>query len=222
MGACKTFLQILLKLFNFLLAVGGIAMVLLGLSMLNEWRKAQDTTLTASYQPASLAERVTLLTMVQPQDVGGKVFKPTVGDIAELPAPWFIYAVIGAGGIICLVTFTGAVAAEVNAACCLTTYQLGVALMLLIQGLLAAYLFFNKTWDSDIPDDPTGELEKLRELIEQNIDILKWFGLGILLIQLIVITLAMVLRAMNDSERFDIETRRRAEALLQQSREEFP
>jgi hypothetical protein len=35
----------------------------------------------------------------------------------------------------------------------------------------------------DLPLDPTGELESLRSFIEENIDICKWVGIAVVVIQ---------------------------------------
>lgn len=35
----------------------------------------------------------------------------------------------------------------------------------------------------DLPYDPTGELDSLRSFIEENIDVCKWVGLAVVIIQ---------------------------------------
>lgn len=43
----------------------------------------------------------------------------------------------------------------------------------------------------DLPYDPTGELEKLRSFVEENVDICKWLGLTLLTVQVLYSILAI-------------------------------
>ncbi len=35
------------------------------------------------------------------------------------------------------------------------------------------------TWNQDIPDDPTGELDKVEAFVEDNLNICKWVALAV-------------------------------------------
>jgi len=35
----------------------------------------------------------------------------------------------------------------------------------------------------DLPDDPTGELDKIKEFLEENLDICKWVALGVVVLE---------------------------------------
>jgi hypothetical protein len=35
----------------------------------------------------------------------------------------------------------------------------------------------------DIPDDPTGQLDKVEKFVEDNLDICKWVALGVLIVE---------------------------------------
>lgn len=35
----------------------------------------------------------------------------------------------------------------------------------------------------DLPDDPTGQLDKVEKFVEDNLDICKWVALGVLIVE---------------------------------------
>eukprot|EP00850_Spirogloea_muscicola_P021175 SM000239S08080 [mRNA] locus=s239:60211:62181:- [translate_table: standard] len=145
----------------------------------------------------------------------------------ELPKPWFIYAFLGAGVFIACVTFIGAVAGESGHACCLSCtghakdeclrvapapdlavhllfhpqYTFGLGVLLLLQGTTAAALYLDRSWERDLPDDPTGELERTKAFVLKNLEICKWVGLAIISLEVLALLLAMTLRAMQDGRR---------------------
>jgi len=204
-SAGRGLLQCLLKLFNFILALMGVLMVVYALYMLNEWNKESGGGGDTPSPPPSPDSFNSMLR--QYGDFGlmsSLLVSPllfSVGGLgASLEAPWFIYAFLGVGAFICLVTCTGAIAAEVHSAICLSCYQFGIAFMLLIQVVLAAFLFIDSNWEEDLPDDPSGQLDNLKEFIRENIDIIKWFALAVLVVQIIAVALAMILRALHGGE----------------------
>lgn len=42
----------------------------------------------------------------------------------------------------------------------------------------------------DIPEDPTGELDKVQKFVVENLDICKWVALGVVLLEVSASTLA--------------------------------
>ncbi|XP_028555688.1 tetraspanin-18 isoform X1 [Dendrobium catenatum] len=104
-------------------------------------------------------------------------------DLDRLPAPWFVCALMGVGIMLCLVAFTGHIAAEAVSSCCLCFYASLITMMILLEAALVGDLFFNKEWKKDLPKDSTGELKNLIAFIEDNIDICKWAGVSIVVIQ---------------------------------------
>eukprot|EP00246_Nothoceros_aenigmaticus_P013445 TRINITY_DN4634_c0_g1_i1.p1 TRINITY_DN4634_c0_g1~~TRINITY_DN4634_c0_g1_i1.p1 ORF type:complete len:337 (+),score=63.40 TRINITY_DN4634_c0_g1_i1:210-1220(+) len=119
----------------------------------------------------------------------------------NMPAPWFIYAFLGVGVITCIITITGHIAAEITSACCLSCYTFCLGLLLVVQAAAAAAIFFDKNWYKDIPDDPTGELDKIRDFITDNFDICKWIALAIVIVEVLGLLLAMVLRSVSGAAR---------------------
>jgi hypothetical protein len=44
----------------------------------------------------------------------------------------------------------------------------------------------------DLPDDPTGELDKIKEFLEENLDICKWVALSVVVLEVrVLLTLAI-------------------------------
>uniref|UniRef100_A0A0D6QXF1 Tetraspanin n=1 Tax=Araucaria cunninghamii TaxID=56994 RepID=A0A0D6QXF1_ARACU len=126
--------------------------------------------------------------------------------LPKLPAPWFIYIFLGIGIIVCVVTCIGHIAAEITNGCCLCCYSFLVIFLLLLEAALVGDIFFNHHWEKDIPDDPTGQFENIKKFIKNNVDICKWAGLAIVIIQAFSLLLAMILRAMVSTRRPDYDS----------------
>lgn len=122
-------------------------------------------------------------------------------SVISLPAPWFIYAFLGAGIIALIVTCTGHIAAETASSCCLCCYTTLLVILLVFQGALAAGIFFDKNWRDDIPAEPTGQLDKFYAFIKENYDICKWVGLAVLILQALALLFSLILRAVADTGR---------------------
>ncbi|KAK8555566.1 hypothetical protein V6N13_046094 [Hibiscus sabdariffa] len=123
----------------------------------------------------------------------------------ELPAPWFIYSFMGIGIALCCVTLIGCIAAESVNGCCLCFYTLLKIVFVLIEAALVAFIAIDRRWEKDLPFDPTGELDSFRSFVEDNIDICKWVGLGVVIIQAFALLVAIMLRAMISARGRDIE-----------------
>ena len=52
-----------------------------------------------------------------------------------------------------------------------------------LQGALALAFFADSEWQKRLPHDETGEARRLRRWIEKRMDVCKWVGLGVLLLQ---------------------------------------
>jgi hypothetical protein len=128
------------------------------------------------------------------------VEKKTV-QLPKWPAPWFIYAFLGVGITTLLITCTGHIAAETSHNCCLSCYLCLQILLVIAQLILAGFLFFDKHWRKDLPDDPTGQLDKVEKFVEDNLDICKWVALGVLIVEALGLFFAMTLRAISGDSR---------------------
>ncbi|KAJ6798704.1 tetraspanin-18 [Iris pallida] len=127
-------------------------------------------------------------------------------DLDKVPAPWFVCALMGFGILVCLIAFTGHVAAEVISGCCLCFYAVLTTILVLLEAALVADVVFNKHWEDDLPHDSTGELKRLRAFIEDNIDIFKWVGITVVVVQALSLLLSVVLRAMVSKRRLDYDS----------------
>ncbi|PKA65418.1 Tetraspanin-18 [Apostasia shenzhenica] len=127
-------------------------------------------------------------------------------DLDGLPAPWFVCALMGVGISLCLVAFTGLIAAESISSCCLCFHAILSTILMLFEAALVGYLVFKKEWKKDVPNDSTGELERLIAFIEENMDIVKWIGVSIIVIQALSLFLAVLIRALIPSTRLEYDS----------------
>jgi type II secretory pathway pseudopilin PulG len=54
-----------------------------------------------------------------------------------------------------------------------------------------------------LPDDPTGELDKIKEFLEENLDICKWVALSVVVLEVLGLFFATVLRVVSASTQRD-------------------
>ncbi|CAM6008013.1 unnamed protein product [Sphagnum balticum] len=225
---CQGFLQCTLKLLNFLVALVGAYMILYSLWMFKEWQSdipsSHLATPSSSPNPLlsdgndlllgdgnfniltslSLQQATDIIPMQQPL---GRPFlssgkKSTVG-LSDLPKPWFIYAFLAGGIFTLLVTCTGHIAAETSNTICLSCYTVIQIVLLLVQFVIAGALVFDHHWREDLPDDPTGELDKVQKFVEENFDICKWVALSVVVLEVLGLFFATVLRAVSASAQRD-------------------
>lgn len=164
---CRSCLASLLKFLNFLQAFVGVSIILYSAWILNHLRRNEP----------------------------GNGFDFDF-DVDKLPAVWFVCALMGLGILVCLIAFAGHVAAETISGCCLCFYTMLTMMLILLEAVLAVDIVFNKHWQEDLPNDSTGELNRLRAFIESNIDMCKWVALTVIIIQVLSLLLAMILRCM--------------------------
>lgn len=124
-------------------------------------------------------------------------------DSNPIPAPWFIYAFMVLGIVLCCISCIGHIAAEAINGCCLCFYTILKIVLILLEVALVAFIALDHRWEKDIPEDPTGEIDSIREFIEDNVDLCKWVGIAIVIIQVICLLLALVLGMMVSSQKKD-------------------
>jgi hypothetical protein len=67
---------------------------------------------------------------------------------------------------------------------CLNAGSSGVAFSDLMPGNVFCYCSDVASTDmQDVPDDPTGELDKVQKFVMENLDICKWVSLGVVLLE---------------------------------------
>lgn len=106
---CQGFTAFLLKFLNFLQAFIGVSIIIYSAYMLNHWHHHHHNDV----HDAQFHNFVSV-------DVSNYVVSalPELNK-NSLPAPWFIYAFMGIGVILCCITCIGHVGAEAVNGCCL-------------------------------------------------------------------------------------------------------
>ncbi|CAA2998172.1 tetraspanin-18-like isoform X1 [Olea europaea subsp. europaea] len=201
---CHTFLAFVLKFLNFLQTFIGISIIIYSAYMLNQWQHHTPPPAPMPYDPEFKLPGNTIPAINSVSDV---VFG--VGDNGIrlnshiILAPWFIYAFMGVGILICCITCIGHIAAEAINGCCLCFYALLTTVFVLLEVSLVAFIALDHQWEKDLPFDPTGELDSVRAFIEKNADVFMWVGISIITIQVLSLLLATILRSLVSSQRVD-------------------
>ncbi|KAI5061046.1 hypothetical protein GOP47_0023551 [Adiantum capillus-veneris] len=108
---------------------------------------------------------------------------------------WFIYLLLGLGASICMLAFLGHFATDSANGCWLSCYAFSLVVLLMLQGAFTIETFLYKQGDAVMPDDPTGVLNRVIEFIEENLDVCKWAGLVILVMEALAAMLALCAKA---------------------------
>ncbi|GMY06163.1 tetraspanin-18-like isoform X1 [Fagus crenata] len=213
-NCCHISLAFVLKLLNFLQAFVGVSIIVYSAWMLNQWNNEipippSPPLPPSAPSPASSSSSLSLFfdssdpdrnfnleaDMVSGFDAG-LGFDVDLNSF-QLPAPWFIYSFMGVGILLCCITVIGCIAAE---------YTVLITVLILLEVALVAFIAIDRHWEKDLPLDPTGELESLRSFIEENIDICKWVGIAVVVIQALSLLLSVVLRAMVSTRRTNFDS----------------
>ncbi|KAG0577695.1 hypothetical protein KC19_5G174100 [Ceratodon purpureus] len=215
--SCQGFLQCILKLINFLVTLVGACMIVYSLWMFKEWNSVSPHDQGGpSPAPALFSSGIASLSggdmsFLQSSEglIVDQIARPLLKDslqFSDVPAPWFIYAFFAAGAITCFVSLIGHVAAELSNSFCLSCYSVLQVVLILAQFAVAGLLFFDKHWREDVPEDPTGELDKVQKFVMENLDICKWVSLAVVLLEVLGLFFAFILRAISSSGRRDYDS----------------
>ncbi|XP_076929156.1 tetraspanin-18-like [Bidens hawaiensis] len=183
---CHTFVALILKFLIFSQTFIGISIIVYSAYMLSHWQNHLPP-IPPSPSPSTAPSP----------------FEPTALYSYSLPAPWFIYAFMGLGIVLCCISCIGHIAAEAIHGCCLCFYTILKIVLILLEVALVAFIVLDHRWEKDLPEDPTGGIDSIRKFIEDNVDICKWVGITIILIQALCLLLAVVLRMMVSSHKKD-------------------
>ncbi|KAF3955232.1 hypothetical protein ACB098_10G028900 [Castanea mollissima] len=194
--ACRGCLECLLKLLNLLLTLVGLAMVGYGIYLLVEYERTTTNALVSS----SVSGDGSSVQLGRPLLMGVSLSASILDD---LPKAWFIYLFIGIGAIIFIISCFGCIGAVTRNGCCLTCYSVLVILLILVELGCAAFIFFDKSWESEIPIDRTGDFDMIYTFLEENWKIAKWVALGAVVLEALLFLLALVVRAANRPPEYD-------------------
>lgn len=191
---CRGCLECLLKLLNFLLTLTGLAMVGYGIYLFVMYKKASggDSDLAPSSDDMIFLGRPLLMAV----SLSTNIFD-------NLPKPWFIYLFIGIGAVLFVVSCFGCIGTATRSGCCLTCYSLLLILLILAELGCAAFIFFDKSWKDEIPQDKTGDFNMIYDFLDDNWKIVKWVALGAVIFQALVFLLALMVRAANRPADYD-------------------
>ncbi|GLT29722.1 hypothetical protein SLA2020_045680 [Shorea laevis] len=136
-----------------------------------------------------------------------RVWQKQMGDSPfagfDYPAPWFIYAFLGVGVVLCVITCSGHIAAETANGCCLCVYMVFIFFLLLLEAGVTADVFLNRDWEEDFPNDPSGSFNEFKDFIRSNFEFCKWIGLSVVSVQGLGLLLALLLRAIGPHQYYD-------------------
>ncbi|GAA0142159.1 scaffold/adaptor protein [Lithospermum erythrorhizon] len=194
--ACRGCFECLLKFMNSLLTILGLGMVGYGSYLLVEFQNANspgdDLVIPHSSEGLVQLGRPLMMTVSLASDI-----------FDNLPKAWFIYLFIGLGAVIVLISCCGCLATATRNGCCLGCYSLFIILLILVELACAAYVFFNKDWQDEIPTDKTRNFALIYDFLEGHWDIVKWVGLGVVSLEALVFFLALAVRAANSPAEYD-------------------
>ncbi|XP_074585764.1 tobamovirus multiplication protein 2A-like [Curcuma longa] len=197
--ACKGFWECLLKLFNFVLTVTGLAMVGYGIYLLVQWNKiASGGDGGDPVSPTS--NDLEVLKLGRPMLIA--VFSSS-SFLDHLPKAWFIYLFIGVGAIILVISCFGCIGAASRNGCCLSSYAFLVFLLIVAELAAAAFIFFDHSWKDLVPDDKTGNFDIIYDFLDDNWKIAKWVALGAVILEGLAFLLALIVRAVNSPVEYD-------------------
>ncbi|PKI46906.1 hypothetical protein CRG98_032717 [Punica granatum] len=174
--ACRGCLECLLKLLNFLLTLAGLAMVGYGIYLFVEYKNSSSSTPSTS----PVAGDPNLVELGRPLLMAVSL-SSSIFD--NLPKAWFIYLFIGVGVVLFVISCCGCIGTVTRNGCCLTCYAILVILLILAQLGIAAFIYFNKSWEDDIPTDKTGDFAMVYDFLKEHWDIVKWVALGIVILE---------------------------------------
>ena len=188
----KPFLRGLLRLTNAALLAGGLATALFAFHLWLGFNKRRvgldglDWTDDENLAPAP---------NLVPVSANATVMVKTRARVHNFfeTEPWFLYFVGGSGAFCAATAWLGLAGAENGNVCCLGLYAHQVALMVLLQAVLAVYVTSGKAYAS-APTDVTGAYANAWSFVEEHENAVTSLVLVVFFVQILSIILAVALR----------------------------
>ncbi|KAK9067991.1 hypothetical protein SSX86_012102 [Deinandra increscens subsp. villosa] len=190
--ACKGFLECLLKLFNFLLTLIGLAMVGYGVYLFVMYQNTKDDFGPPNGESIQLGRPMLMVVSLSSSSI-----------FDNLPTAWFIYLFVGIGAALFIISCFGCIGAATRSGCCLTCYSILLILLILVELGCASFIFFDKSWKAEIPTDKTGDFDMIYGFLKKNWKICRWVALGAVIFEALVFLLALMVRAANSPADYD-------------------
>ncbi|CAI9107495.1 OLC1v1006860C4 [Oldenlandia corymbosa var. corymbosa] len=231
---CQSFLASILKFLNYLQTFMGVSIFIYSAFMLNHWHHHSSAPSVPPPRPQPLPAPPSPLylhpsSIIRPNSksfgdvtplnldldlslAAENVFSDVVlidgvqFNFQSLPTPWFIYAFMGVGVMVCFINCIGHIAAEAMNGCCLCFHAVLTTLFVLLEITFIGFIAVDRQWEEDLPVDTTGELDRLRSFFEENREICEGVCIAVIVIQVLSLLLSIILRALvNQKAEFDEE-----------------
>lgn len=194
--ACRGCLGCFLKLLNFLFTLAGLAMVGYGIYLLVMYLNSSSDAV--SVLPVGTSGNLIELgrPMLTAVSLSDSIFD-------DLPKAWFIYLFMGVGVTLFVISCFGCIGASTRNGCCLSCYSVLVIILILVELGCAAFIYFDKSWEDELPTDNTGDFAMIYDFLEEHWSIVKWVALGIVVLEALLFLLALMVRAANRPVEYD-------------------
>ncbi|XP_026432610.1 tobamovirus multiplication protein 2A-like isoform X2 [Papaver somniferum] len=108
-----------------------------------------------------------------------------------LSSVWFLIFFIAVGTILFAISCSGCIGISARNRCCLYLYSVFMAILVLFEIGLGAFVAYDRRWKERIPKDKTGKLNSSYAFIETNWEILRWVALGAVVLEVLALLLSV-------------------------------
>ncbi|KAL8138745.1 hypothetical protein V2J09_004746 [Rumex salicifolius] len=179
---CRGFLEFILKLLNFLMTLAGLAMIGYGIYLFVEYEQSS----------ANLA-----LTLGKSGDEVVQLGRPFLSAVALNSSIWTdISSAWSVGKESVLLKLCILMPA-------IFYYAVLVILLILVELGCAGFMFFDSSWEDDIPTDSTGYFDEIYDFLKDHLSVVKWVALGIVVLEAVLFLLALLVRSINKPAEYD-------------------
>ncbi|GMH26748.1 hypothetical protein Nepgr_028591 [Nepenthes gracilis] len=195
---CRGFWECLLKLLNLLVMLVGLAMVGYGIYLFVVYEQSSSSSSDSPTGAPLVGDEV--LQLGRPLLMSISLNSSIWDDLANV---WFLCVFVGVGVVLFVISCCGCVGAATRNGCCLSCYAVFVVLLILVELGCAAFIYFDSSWEDDIPTDQTGDFDKIYDFLKEHWSIIKWVALGIVVLEALLFLLALLVRAANRPTEYD-------------------
>lgn len=105
---------------------------------------------------------------------------------------WFVEASIFCGVWTCCMAAFALLGTSMDNGCCIGVHTILILITLIAEAIVVVVIYFNKNWDLDhlVPIDESGKYEEVRDYITNNLDVVLYIGLGVVVLQSLSLLMA--------------------------------